>query len=342
MRWLAAAVVCGVGCGGLPEVTAEGVHVVVAADPGLVPCGGALEHMDRHVAAVAEEFGVATPTGDDRVLLYWLEVEDFHVRAGCPAPSGGCVHDGVAYSVNMPDSHELVHVLARPLGRMAPYFREGLASAYEGFEVDRGAGGSAIATLESESPWGVNYAMAGAFTRYLVEEFGAADVLAMLRALPWLSLEEEDLDGELRRRFGVTLAEVVAAFEAEYFACEDGVWRPLLGECAAPEIAWDGVEVGEHRVLACEQDDVVGPYVDDLAIVYRTLEIPQAGEYEVTVLMEEGTSLSFTPCATRCARTRGVQAGERRVFELAAGRYAWRVHGRALAPGSVGWSLRRR
>jgi hypothetical protein len=338
-------VVCGCEAAPLPEVSVEGVHVRVAMDAGLTLCGGTIDHMDAFAARAAAELGVAAPTGSERVTFYWLEDDEFVARSGCPHYGLACVRGGEAYSTEAPQNHEIFHVVAGPLGELPRFFTEGLATAYGGLGAESwlpSAVGPTLATIGARSSVAVDYRMAGAFTWFLIEEHGSVGVLAALTGLPWYFVAEEDVDEALRGWLGVTLADSVAAFEAEFAACADGAWMALLSECAGPEIAWDGVAVSEHRALDCAQADAVGPYYADDVVVFRTIEIREAGEYEITVLAEDDVAVSITPCESRCAVPMSVRAGDRWVVELAAGVHSLRLHGRALAPGSIGWSLRRR
>lgn len=69
-----------------------------------------------------------------------------------------------------------------------------------------------------------------------------------------------------------------------------------------------GVRFAEYRALACEQEDVVGPYGGSSAVVFRTLEVDEDGEYEVTMIGENvtgrsaGASIYMVSCGacTRC------------------------------------------
>lgn len=143
------------------------------------------------------------------------------------------------------------------------------------------------------------------------------------------------------------LADSVAAFERDK-PCDDEGVTAMLVECAAPEISWDGVRHAEYRTLACEQEDVVGPYGGDSMVVFRTLDVPEAGEYEVTVIAEDltggalGYGLYMTACGScRGRETEGVGTGRSVRMKLEAGVHSLRLFGPAREEASVGWSIER-
>jgi hypothetical protein len=337
--WLVIA--AGLGCE-LPEVIAVGTHVEVAADPGYELCGGTIAHMDAFIAATAAEFGVAAPRGNGRIPYFGVD-EGYVDRTGCPWFSSGCESSGRIYSRSAPLDHEFVHALD-DVGRAPPFFGEGLAVAYggidEGHEIDL-RWFSVYETLTVRESREVNYAVAGAFTWFLVERHGIADVLRVADELP-RRISVSRVEESFREILGVALDESVAEFEAAVAACPDRQWRALLIECAAPAIAWDGAWFAEHRALACAQEDVVGPYGGDAAVIFKTVEVVEDGRFDVNVIAEGGSAeVAITPCGG-CEGTTWAYAGEGAArAELAAGKYAVRVIGPALADISVGWSLRR-
>jgi hypothetical protein len=343
MRRWGLALVCA-GCG-LPEVTVEGAHVRVAADAGLELCGGTLSHMDAFIAAAAAEFGVAAPTGGDRFTYYWVDEEDYYARTGCSYPSGGCARGREAFSYQAPLNHEFVHNLARDFGRAPPFFAEGLATAFEGlgaYDVWDGGEGAVWETLEAEESRDVDYLVAGAFVRFLVERHGVADVLRVIDELPRRASAGR-VDRALRELLNVSLEESVAAFEAARAACPGRVWTAMLLECAAPTVAWDGEWLAEHRELACAQEDVIGPYSGDTAIVFRTVAVERGGWFDVAAISEGGgVWVTLAPCGGGCGGATWAWSNSEatRAF-LEPGLYSVRLMGPALREVSVGWSMLR-
>lgn len=338
------ALALGLGCS-LPDVDVEGVHVRVAADPGLVLCGGTLTHMDAFVARTAEELGIAAPTGDDRIEFFWLAAEEFASRSGCGPNTAGCAHVGTVYSRAAPLNHELVHALDWRAGGLPPFFEEGMATAFQG--LGNGSGDSLMISpgvveqyIEARTPMAVDYAMAGAFVRFLVEHHGMDRVVRMMERLSRRSTLAE-VDAAFQAELGVTLADSSGAFDLYRLMCPRDRTAMLL-ECEAPEIAWDGVVFAEYRGLACEQDDVVGPFEGRGMMMLRTLEVREAGIYEVNAIADGGAfTVSLFDCGG-CGPRVAVRAGEGAAFELTEGLYSVRLHGSAVAPTDVGWQIRRR
>lgn len=340
-------VTAGLACS-LPAFEVESEHVRVAADPGLVMCGGTMAHMDAFVVRVAEMFGVEPPTGADKIEFSWLGREEFAARSGCSADALGCVRRrlsrSVVFSEQMPLNHELVHVLSRPWNR-APFFVEGLAVALEGLgdrvEPVGWLGWPDVrSNLEARTSQAVDYAVAGGFVGHLIEEFG---VEAVLRVMGRLSRETStaQVDAALRAELGTTLDVSIAEFEATLLECSERRTAMLL-ECEAPEIEWDGVMFAEYRTLACEQEDVVGPYTGFTAAVFRTIAVREAGVYEVRAIADdERLAVALASCEPCGPRGHVRARGGTGAFTLDAGLYSVRVIGAGEGDVEVGWSIRR-
>ncbi len=332
-----------------PEVTDEGVHVVVAADAGLEMCGGTLAHMDAFIASAAAEFGVTAPTGDDRITMYWV-VEDFHERSPCKDPlSGGCANGSSTWVSSIPANHEFVHNLTVPWGGSS-FFLEGIAVAYEGM-----GGSSAKLPRRAVSPLlpktssellrtDDGYNTAGAFVAYLIETHGLD---AYRRVVGEIERRDgvEGVDAAFLAGFGSSRIDTIKAFDATRRSCPYGAFTAKLVECAAPTIAWDGDTASLHRSLACEQDDAIGPYGGDLAVVFYTLDVPAGGDYEISVIGDRESDSTGIENAVSLAHCGGcelvvderIEAGESpTVFTLPAGRYALRLSGPAMTPTSIG------
>lgn len=342
MRRIWALLVC--GCT-LPGVDVEGRHIVVSADPGLEMCGGSLEHMDAFIERVAEELGVEVPGGNDKVEFFWL-TEDFNERSGCSGGVVGCFGRGKAYGTAAPFNHEVVHAVAAPLGRMPTYFVEGLAVAFEGIgmrrewePVFRSGTQPVLHSITATEAAEVDYAEAGAFTVYLFGRFGVAEVLWVVRGLP-RKASRGDVDAAFRAGFGVTLAEVGADFDNFWKGCP---WpqTALLLECAAPEVAWDGLEFAEFRGISCAQEDVIGPYDGTTMAVLRTLEVREAGLYEVNVIADGFAGVMLIECGG-CGPRAVVRVDETPVaLALDAGLYAVRLVANPATVTEIGWAIRR-
>lgn len=281
------------GCS-LPEPRWVGAHVELAADPGLVPCGDVVGHMDAYIEQVAAELQVAAPTGDDRIGFYWLGWEGFAERTICINDSA-CSLQGDVFAVGVPVDHELVHALVRERGLPTPLLLEGLAVAYEvALPSDpRDAQPikdvlAEVSTMEAfgarENAWlpARYYPLAGAFVAFLIERHGVEKVMRLYAASRLL-----DGIGRISRLFerelGEPLVVAAAAFEASVGDCPLRAFRLKRFECAAPELAWDGVHLRAFETIGCEQG-AVGPFGGADAVVFRTVDVPEDGVFEVAVV----------------------------------------------------------
>ncbi len=352
------AVVVMIGCG-LPEPRWVGEHVQLAADQGLVPCGDVVGHMDAYVERIAAELRVPMPTGDQRITYWWLHREGFAERTICINDSA-CSLQGEVYSTAMPVDHELVHALVRGYGTPSPFFLEGLAVAYEvalpadpresipigvylqGTSIEEAIASRRNAWLPPE-----HYPLAGAFTAFLIERHGIDKVMRVYDDLRLL-----DGVGRISRVFesvfGESLAAATAAFEAEVMATED---CPLRGfrlkrfECAAPELAWDGEQLRVYETLACDAEGAVGPFAGEDLAMFRTLEVPEDGVFEVSLIGDSraGSAGRWNRAVlARCGGCEGyaeltisAEDGARRAA-LPAGRYAVQLLGPVRTATGVG------
>ncbi|MBZ5715743.1 hypothetical protein [Nannocystis pusilla] len=337
-------------CNDIPEPNHFGAHVVVAADPGLEPCGGSLAHMDEFVARLSDHFGVEAPTDADRFVYYWLEVDGFPERSGCPEIAAGCAPGDRTYAKSLPLNHELVHVVADAIGAPPSFFTEGLAVAFEGLgqvkSDDRPLRDDIHALLRARTGTELNraggYSTAGAFTTFLVERHGLDAYLRAYAAMHWTDTER-GIDRVFREEFGVSLDDSIAAFADREPDCGDLERDAKLLECAAPELEWDGDRLVHHRALACDQDDAVGPYANDSVVVFRTVTIPEGGDHIITVFGDDPRNkVSLQPCTICDGQGLTVERdASPRTVALAAGRHSLRLHGPADLRTSLGVRIER-
>lgn len=339
-------------CIDLPEPSDFGAHVVVAADPGLELCGGTLAHMDEFVARLSAEFSLDPPTGDDRFTFYWLG-EEVHKRTPCPPEGLACAFLGASYSPHAPLNHELVHNVTEAFGHPRPLFSEGIAVAFEGLGADT-VDHLSSSFLSVHDLLGLTtsrqlihvhgYATAGAFTSFLIRSHGLDAYLRVYAAMGPLETAR-GVDRLFREEFGVGFDDSVAAFEAasETTTCSRFQRDARLLECAAPELEWDGDRLLLHRSIACDQDDAVGPYGDGSVVVFRTVEIPEDGDYRVHLLADHpDVRVSLTACAPCGGLAEASAAGDSpSTIPLAAGRHSLRLHAPVGARGSVGLRIER-
>lgn len=278
-------------------------------------------------------------------MFYWLRNEDFYQRSHCMATALGCEEGGIIFAKEAPLDHELVHAIAHRLGHPPPFFTEGFAAAYGGLGAIRKAPMiSTYGVRESvfaQDYLSVDYGAAGAFNAFLVASHG---IEAYLEAYALLPREPRAtvIDDVFRDVFGASLAQLMDDFAATELPCSRAENDAKLVECAAPEIAWDGLALEDVRQLSCEQGDALGPYNGHELVVLKTLVVPQNGLYEITVtqdttdttdatadIEERPSAVSLVPCgACGAGPSVTVNASDgAAVVTLAAGRHSLRFHG---------------
>ncbi|MCY0989144.1 hypothetical protein OV203_18550 [Nannocystis sp. ILAH1] len=333
-------------CFDLPEPTHHGAHVVIAADPGYELCGGTVAHMDAFVAALSAAFSLAPPTADERFTFYLLDADEIHERHLCPVEATACASGGNSYNPYAPLNHEIVHNVAEALGDPLPLFSEGLAEAFEGLgDAAPEAGRRSFLPIRDlvglitgvQLARAGGYSTAGAFTTHLVRRHGLDAYLRLYSAVGPLETAR-GVDELFREEFGVSLDDSVAAFELDMASCTRQGGDAKLLECAAPELEWSGRRLQHHRSIGCDQDDAVGPYSRDSAVVFYTVDVPADGDYVVTVLGDDPRGrVSLQPCSICGGEGVAVAVDEpQRSVALAAGRYSLRLHGPASIRTSVG------
>jgi hypothetical protein len=352
------------------EFSYEGEHVVVLADPGLELCGGTMRHMDDFVARLSDHFGVTPPTGAERIRFTWTDDEDRLAETCGLGGIIGCTEGDHVYSLSVPHNHELVHSMAyRLAGLTRPFFAEGLANAYQGYR-----GGPVPAHWADETTVGLDelvklsvpefvgiegaYEKAGRFTAYLIAQHGMAKYLELYAALA-ASPELADLDAVFQEVLSVTFTESAAAFGPPW---DKSGYDPLLTECDAPEIAWDGQLLEMEEYIRCEDEHVIGPYFrEDLAPTHTiaanyTIDIPVDGMYELRLAGNDGEATDFPDylgewlfigvslisCPSGVESVMETRAGGTpRLGHLSAGRHSLRILGNLDFPLNVSFTLKR-
>jgi len=342
----------------LPDITQEGAHIIVSSDPGLLLCGGSLGQMDEFISLLSHEFSTDPPVLSDRIDFNWLVSEDFSSRTSCNEAFVACARrPHTVYSKYAPANHELVHAVAFAIGHPPSFFAEGLATAYQG--LGGGIQSFDLASFDqdvrpllemsgvdlSNTPGG--YELAGGFTAFLITRFGIRAYLQVYAEMD-REAEADVIDGLFLENFGVGLEASVSGFEAStIFSYGQAEFDAKLVECGAPGILWDGVLVEQHRSIACDQEDVVGPSGGGTAVVFQTIDIDKDDLYELRVVGDptDGTfsGVSMQCCGGCISQINRLVSVEdpARLIQLEAGRYSFRLHGSALGETSVGFRLRR-
>ncbi len=340
---------------GLPEPTLVGAHVQLAMDPGLVPCGDAVGHLDAYVESLAAAWRTPPPSGVELITYYWLDDADFESRTVCG--ENNCSLSGDVYATKLPHDHEVVHAVAHRFGLPPPFFIEGLAVAYQ-FPADEtiveeATAARVLAAIDEFEAFYLaagDYSLAGAFVAFVIERHGIEKFMAVYARLDFL-----DGRGRISRVFsdvfGESLEAAAAAFEREQVpGCPAGGYRLERFECQAPALDWDGVELGEHVTLACDQDGVIGPFGEGTVMLLRTLEVPADGVYSIRVVGDVGAgddgranSVELVSCGgcEGYVNVRVTAGPNAEVHALLAGRYVVRLIGPVHVASGVGLHIER-
>lgn len=252
------------GCGKEPpteSIAFENEGFTYAVMGGAELCAGAPERAQSEIVELSDWFGVGV-TGV-RYNLYEGKdsLRDF---APCSHYAGGCFSEGIVYTTTGADTHELVHAVAAALGQPPRFLAEGAAVMFsESFgsvdtqTVPKLIGSFDVVRLCTDEGWNeaverdvsTLYRTAGAFARFIVEEYGReryVDLYSRLaRGRPETEVREtfEDV-------FAVRLEDLLARWDAWDFLSTETVYRltrgtPVLGsEDAATLTSSCGVSWG--------------------------------------------------------------------------------------------------
>lgn len=150
---------------------------------------------------------------------------------------------------------------------------------------------------------------------------------------------------EFREIYGVELADEISHLQAGDLTCEDYGYELLAVRCFGPEVPWTEGTWNFSGILACDAADVVGGITPQgSAPSYRvvTVDVPQAGEYEVRMYGDPGVHATVLPCFGCPDEVGEVQlsvVGEVRQW-FRAGRHQVRVNGYSDEAPTFGVSLR--
>ena len=150
-------------------------------------CSGLSEWMEYHYQ-VNTDFLDAPLPGDARIRYYHYP-EDVPIEDPCP-DKYGCYQGYDVHTYNVLNSHELVHAYAWTLGDAPEFFQEGIAEVLGG-ESD----GDSIVNHDAPLPdmlsdeqrknnnIDLDYAVAGSFTRFLLDRFERERYVTFYRGL---------------------------------------------------------------------------------------------------------------------------------------------------------------
>lgn len=207
-------------------------------------CAGDLADLDDFVHDVGPQLGAES---DVRIGVLIVPVAE--LRAWCPIGAGCARPGGTVVTQLAPIEHELVHELTfnAGLGYARPLWAEGLATAFAPGTTTRGEGHPAA--LLGDEPPHLDYALAGAFVRWLWPR-DPARFLAVYRASDY-----EDDPAQARAGFDAVYGAGALDALGDAFVAEAPWESGPLRVPVRPELPWTG-PVWEHRlVLDCEARD---------------------------------------------------------------------------------------
>ncbi|MFZ6181955.1 hypothetical protein [Nannocystis pusilla] len=266
---------------------------------GLELCGGTVASFDATARRAAGLLDLPVE-GLKRVEYFWLTEADYaEVWADgsrCASALGCAIGLRSAGHASM-STHEIVHTIANQLNSSAaPFLAEGFADAVIDAPMDDSDPRPYMTLDGREITDGVGYWVASRFIRYLLQVHGAERFAALYRDVPGVP-ELDDWDEAVRASYGVSLDALVEEYLAATECPADLPSLPRL-ECDAPALMADlAGNFAWTNSLSCDDPEVVGgmqPPDEPIIIgethleLRRTIEIVEAGEYEITVVTPEG------------------------------------------------------
>jgi hypothetical protein len=335
----------------LPELQRiDGERFVYEHSTGLEPCGGTFAYMERASAFIPQQLG-APPS---RVRYSWLTGEDELSLTGS-RESEGKTAGAHAISGRPALVHELVHAAVTTAS--APFFREGLAVAYDPLTIEQShayplsEGGPAVVpdprrNMSASSAADVDYGEAGLFVTFLLARYGPERFMRFYAPLrrPWTlaRIEARFLDV-----YRVSLEDAVTIFRDRSRYPSQCDFNVQTVDCAAPVLTPQGEVWATAALLRCESDSVVGGDLESASwrnFSALTLEVEREGTYDLDVFGDLGAGVRLAACFG-CPWSRNdvyVEAGATTSVALTKGRYYARMSAPAGEPLEIGFVLARR
>lgn len=290
-----------------PELASwRGEDVLYENSLSLSVCRGTHLWVDSFPTFISTQLDLA---GIPELNYRWLEPrylncpEDFE---GCTTPSG------VATSSAPLLMHELVHAAMISLKYpYQPFFGEGLAVALDPLNGDN-LGPTYVGRPNGEEmftdprPWmtsgadELHYYVAGSFVSFLLARHGPVNFLEFTDKLG-SSRDIEVIRAVFREVYARDLDD-----EAEAFMigppCTEATDGPVLYDCTASEVPWEG-KLHLAGVMDCAEDDVAGGYSDEQtwsSIRSVTFTVPGTAEwtadYSLRVEGDAPLRVQIGPC----------------------------------------------
>ena len=282
-------------------LTVEGQYIDYRWEPQLTPCGGSAAAMDEAVPWLGAQLGLAESRYPDSSYS-WISDDTFMWRHGDLDALGVAYLGGRAEGRESDIIHEIAHLVDGQWRRRGPsFFVEGLAVALAprhnsdllSPRLDP------IPYIDGPLPEDRSYYdAAGSFVTYLLGRFGPDRFREFTDKLSTRASGEE-----IREAFAAVYDEDLDDFVADFLVVsecpEDALPLPQPLSCGAPRVPWNDAETWFYaRPILCEDDDVIGGYGNhqDSATIYRTIEIPEDGDYTIALYGDRDLSLTFGSC----------------------------------------------
>jgi hypothetical protein len=240
-------------------------------------CGGSLSALDTHTASILEFFGA-----DDSMHYDYRWMSTAFWEGRCRPGATACTAYGEPWTLDLPHMHETTHAaLYAAWGDSCPSFlSEGLA---EYFSDPRRTGTmlpdpSRVPEALTSAPvsGADDYNVAGHFTSFLIEEFGAEVIEDLCYAVPVYANTLDDWDNAFSQVLGLQLAEVLTKYEA-YPLCTQQQYRARLWECQGEaDVTYAGgdQETTFEVEVNCSDERMLGP-MGNRAITTRRVWFPE-------------------------------------------------------------------
>jgi hypothetical protein len=313
-------------------------------------CAGTFEYIDAYSGALAVEFGVTEHFGSYR----WYSPEQYDADLPCgpglPYPYAcAVVEDHTLHTAFIPHEHEMVHLVHSRAGMCPSILTEGLAEYYG--TSPQTPGDSDIERLAArlaapaEKIANRDYAIAGRFAAYLVEQHGLESVLDVCRSTGQYPNADE-LSAAMTDVLGLSTQMVLDDFADEFanrpstcnradhyqsrvFACGAAAAAPDAGMI-------DGV-LEKTYDFGCASSTTVGPFVDTIKIVER-IDLDADTAYLVRLQAEDvdltGVELTLAACEP-CGRVLTMAGDFVDVVQFDPGRYSLELRAPSDFSGSV-------
>lgn len=287
--------------GRIPDVEWEGTWITilgfeVAAED---TCAGTFTHLDDYAGSLANEFGLTDHLGTYR----WYAKDLFTELEPCGRPINGCAGLNGIFTNIMPLEHELVHLVNDQVVLCPLFLAEGLAEYY----------GTTSATPQSRDLTDIladpgatsfpssNYALAGAFTAFLVETHGLDAILEVCEQSGNTPTSEE-FSKVIEDILGTStnaLAEEFASFDCTY-----AEYRSKHYECGhSPSIVIGDEPIEMELTLSCTDERTIGPRSDEIW-TNDVVQVLQDGIYYISLdgdtgmTTEDKIGLELVRCTT--------------------------------------------